>query len=254
MPPPPMPPEPIAKARAGRLTRANPAATASAALARFMARLSLRASLAPTLWQRSHAVSSPGRPRRAAISVTELKYRQVGLTTGASGDSETFASEMRANRPIRVAALVDLPRSPQAGGHVKCWERLAHAAADGGLPLDLTVYFSGRRADRDARTRRAAGSPAAGVLHRPAEVPALRAGSHRPGALPPAARPRAGGLRRDPHHRRLLRLRQDRRGRQPPARHSADHLVPHRHAVLHAHLHAPDHRGAFRFRLAGAGS
>ena len=53
---------------------------------------------------------------------------------------------MRTRKPIRVAALVDLPRSPQAGGHVKCWERLAHAAADAALPLDLTVYFSGRRA------------------------------------------------------------------------------------------------------------
>ncbi len=51
---------------------------------------------------------------------------------------------MRAEKPIRVAALVDLPRSPEAGGHVKCWERLADAAADAQLPLDLTVYFSGR--------------------------------------------------------------------------------------------------------------
>src|SRR5215469_11196569 len=52
--------------------------------------------------------------------------------------------DMRARTPIRVAALVDLPRSPEAGGHVKCWERLAESAADGGLPLELTVYFSGR--------------------------------------------------------------------------------------------------------------
>src|SRR5579871_2377451 len=52
---------------------------------------------------------------------------------------------MRAQRPVRVAALVDLPRSPQAGGHVKCWERLAEAAAGSNLPLDLTVYFSGPR-------------------------------------------------------------------------------------------------------------
>ncbi|HEY1427583.1 MAG TPA: glycosyltransferase [Caulobacteraceae bacterium] len=51
---------------------------------------------------------------------------------------------MRAGKPLRVAALVDLSRSPQAGGHVKCWERLAHAAADAALPLELTVYFSGR--------------------------------------------------------------------------------------------------------------
>jgi len=52
---------------------------------------------------------------------------------------------MRAGKPVRVAALVDLPRSPEAGGHVKCWERLAYAAADASLPLELTVYFSGRR-------------------------------------------------------------------------------------------------------------
>jgi glycosyltransferase involved in cell wall biosynthesis len=56
---------------------------------------------------------------------------------------------MRAEKPIRVAALVDLPRSPESGGHVKCWERLAHAAADADLPLDLTVYFSGRDATED---------------------------------------------------------------------------------------------------------
>src|SRR5271154_6235561 len=52
---------------------------------------------------------------------------------------------MRAEKPIRVAVLVDLPRSPQAGGHVKCWERLA--AAQTSLPLDLTLYFSGTAPD-----------------------------------------------------------------------------------------------------------
>ncbi len=51
---------------------------------------------------------------------------------------------MLAEKPIRVAALVDLPRTPEAGGHVKCWERLAESAAGGDLGLDLTVYFSGR--------------------------------------------------------------------------------------------------------------
>jgi len=48
---------------------------------------------------------------------------------------------------LRVAALVDLPRTPQAGGHVKCWERLAAAAAHSDLPLDLTVWFSGTGPD-----------------------------------------------------------------------------------------------------------
>ncbi|MGE3622498.1 MAG: glycosyltransferase [Bdellovibrionales bacterium] len=48
---------------------------------------------------------------------------------------------------LRVAVLVDLLRSPQAGGHVKCWERLARGAVQAGLPLDLTVYFSGPAPD-----------------------------------------------------------------------------------------------------------
>lgn len=50
-------------------------------------------------------------------------------------------------KPLRVAALVDLPRTAQSGGHVKCWERLAVAAAHSELPLDLTVYFSGPESD-----------------------------------------------------------------------------------------------------------
>jgi glycosyltransferase involved in cell wall biosynthesis len=50
---------------------------------------------------------------------------------------------------MRVAVLVDLPRSALAGGHVKWWERLAVAAAAdrANPPLDLTVYFSGEGQD-----------------------------------------------------------------------------------------------------------
>ena len=46
--------------------------------------------------------------------------------------------------PVRVGVLVNLEQHPAAGGHVKCWERLAEAARglDG---LDLTVYTLGRR-------------------------------------------------------------------------------------------------------------
>ncbi|MBI1274230.1 MAG: glycosyltransferase [Alphaproteobacteria bacterium] len=44
---------------------------------------------------------------------------------------------------LKVAALIDLVRSPGSGGHVKGWERVAAAAARAALPLDLTVYFSG---------------------------------------------------------------------------------------------------------------
>jgi glycosyltransferase involved in cell wall biosynthesis len=53
-----------------------------------------------------------------------------------------------ANRS-RIAVLVDLPRTPEAGGHVKWWERLAAAAAEerNALPFDLTIYFSGQAPD-----------------------------------------------------------------------------------------------------------
>ncbi len=44
---------------------------------------------------------------------------------------------------LKIAVLVDLPISAQAGGHVKMWERLARAAAHSHLPIDLTVYGSG---------------------------------------------------------------------------------------------------------------
>lgn len=53
-----------------------------------------------------------------------------------------------ATAPPRLAVLVDLPRSAEAGGHVKYWERIAAAAAEAAdFPFDLTIYFSGADAD-----------------------------------------------------------------------------------------------------------
>ncbi len=47
------------------------------------------------------------------------------------------------SQPLRIAALVDLPRTNLSGGHARGWERLAHEAAKSSLPLELTVFFSG---------------------------------------------------------------------------------------------------------------
>lgn len=44
---------------------------------------------------------------------------------------------------LKVAVLVTLERGEQAGGHVKCWERFAEAAASISEPLDLTLHFLG---------------------------------------------------------------------------------------------------------------
>ena len=48
---------------------------------------------------------------------------------------------------LRVAVLVDLPREPAAGGHVKYWERIAQSAVRENAPVDLTIYFSGAKAE-----------------------------------------------------------------------------------------------------------
>ncbi|MBM3540987.1 MAG: glycosyltransferase, partial [Alphaproteobacteria bacterium] len=48
-----------------------------------------------------------------------------------------------AETPLSVGVLVDLERGVMAGGHVKCWERLAEAAARSSARIDLTVYFEG---------------------------------------------------------------------------------------------------------------
>jgi glycosyltransferase involved in cell wall biosynthesis len=39
--------------------------------------------------------------------------------------------------------LVDLEYTPAAGGHMKCWQRLAEAAIEIPEALDLTVHFNG---------------------------------------------------------------------------------------------------------------
>ena len=52
-------------------------------------------------------------------------------------------------RKLRVAVLVDLMLSASAGGHVKCWERLAGAALGFADVLDLTIYFMGK--ERETR-------------------------------------------------------------------------------------------------------
>ena len=46
-------------------------------------------------------------------------------------------------RPVDVAVLVDLVRHPGAGGHVKAWERFAHAARSLEGELNMTVYYLG---------------------------------------------------------------------------------------------------------------
>jgi len=45
--------------------------------------------------------------------------------------------------PLRIGVLVDLEASPAAGGHVKCWQRLAEAAAGLDAGIDLTLHFEG---------------------------------------------------------------------------------------------------------------
>lgn len=51
----------------------------------------------------------------------------------------------RRRRPRSVGVLIDLELTENAGGHVKCWQRIAEAAAHHKDKLDLTLYFLGDR-------------------------------------------------------------------------------------------------------------
>lgn len=59
-------------------------------------------------------------------------------------DSELVpgAAAGRTCAPLKVGVLVDLNLTADAGGHVKCWERIAEAAVNCS-GLDLTVHFNG---------------------------------------------------------------------------------------------------------------
>ncbi len=61
-----------------------------------------------------------------------------------------FAHYSEDSAPLRVGVLVDLPHTPQAGGHIRSWERLARAALDYPELVDLTVHFSGATAETRA--------------------------------------------------------------------------------------------------------
>jgi hypothetical protein len=54
-----------------------------------------------------------------------------------------MSTTMRTGRRLKVGVLVDLALTRAAGGHVKCWQRIAEAAVGCADRLDLTVHFSG---------------------------------------------------------------------------------------------------------------
>jgi glycosyltransferase involved in cell wall biosynthesis len=51
-------------------------------------------------------------------------------------------------RPLRVGVLVDLSLGGSAGGHVRCWQRLAEAARGFRDEIDLTIHFMGPQPDQ----------------------------------------------------------------------------------------------------------
>ena len=67
------------------------------------------------------------------------------------GESVVGARRMPASSEhtgvLRIGVLVDLAWTETAGGHVKCWERIAEAAArQPGSSIDLTIHIQDRRA------------------------------------------------------------------------------------------------------------
>src|SRR5712691_2282877 len=66
----------------------------------------------------------------------------------AAGEATAGRVAGMPRRPLKVGVLVDLTLSAEAGGHVKCWQRLAEAAVGHADRLDLTVHFSGKQPRR----------------------------------------------------------------------------------------------------------
>ncbi len=58
-------------------------------------------------------------------------------------DAVPVSAPLSERRPLKVGVLVDLALTAEAGGHVKCWQRLAEAAVGYGDRLELTVHFNG---------------------------------------------------------------------------------------------------------------
>jgi glycosyltransferase involved in cell wall biosynthesis len=69
------------------------------------------------------------------------------MRRGGGEIASDFAADMP-ERPLKVGVLVDLELTQHAGGHVKCWQRIAEAAVECPDRLDLTVHFSGKQPRR----------------------------------------------------------------------------------------------------------
>src|SRR5438270_6768393 len=90
---------------------------------------------------------APRRARdKAMTAITQLNL----------DDAVPISASAEARRPLKVGVLVDLALTADAGGHVKCWQRLAEAATGYDDRLDLTVHFNGpepRRIDLSPSVR-----------------------------------------------------------------------------------------------------
>ncbi len=91
---------------------------------------------------REVVVGLPGLAVWAAGERTPLRRLLARLRGRRAPASAARGPDSGGDGPLRVAVLVDLALRPEAGGHVKAWERLA-AAAVGLRGLDLTIHFAG---------------------------------------------------------------------------------------------------------------
>ncbi|MDJ0895031.1 MAG: glycosyltransferase [Alphaproteobacteria bacterium] len=66
------------------------------------------------------------------------------MPEGVNAPAKGLVQNAKPDGTVSVGVLIDLIKEEDAGGHVKCWERLAEAASDHRGTLDLTVYFLGR--------------------------------------------------------------------------------------------------------------
>lgn len=81
--------------------------------------------------------------RRVAPPAEPAPLLRVNAPDVNDSDVSALDAAATPDRVLRVGVLVDLAYARSAGGHVKCWQRLAEAAVEIPEALDLTVHFHG---------------------------------------------------------------------------------------------------------------
>jgi glycosyltransferase involved in cell wall biosynthesis len=92
-----------------------------------------------------NASAQPLKPDAPPAPAPEAPAQAAEKRPAAALVSAPGLAPRQRQRSLSVGVIVDLIWGPWAGGHVKCWERLAAAATQCPADVDVTVHFLGEQ-------------------------------------------------------------------------------------------------------------